>query len=54
MISFNNGEDFDQEIEYYESHPEEYDEIVNKNYEYVQKHHSWGNRVRQILDIINH
>ena len=53
MISFNNGEDFDEQIEYYESHPEEYEMIVNKNYEYVQKNHSWGNRVEQILEIIN-
>ncbi len=53
MISFNDGEDFDTQIEYYESHPEEYDAIVEKNYEYVMKNHSWGNRVRQILEIIN-
>lgn len=53
MISFNDGEDFDEQIEYYESHPEEYEQIVNNNYEYVQKNHSWGNRVKQILEIIN-
>lgn len=53
MISFNDGEDFDTEIEYYESHPEEYEAIVNKNYEYIMEHHSWGNRVKQILEIIN-
>ena len=52
MISFNEGEDFDEQVEYYESHPEEYEEIVEKNYEYVTKNHSWGNRVRQILEII--
>ncbi len=53
MISFNDGEDFDEQIDYYESHPEEYDAIVNKNYEYIMEHHSWGNRVKQILEIIN-
>ena len=53
MISFNDGEDFDEQIEYYEAHPEEYQSIVNKNYDYVLKNHSWGNRVRQILEIIN-
>ena len=53
MISFNEGEDFDKQIDYYENHPKEYEAIVNKNYEYVQKNHSWGNRVKQILEIIN-
>jgi len=53
MISFNDGEDFDEQIEYYESHPEEYEAIVNKNYDYIMKHHTWGNRVNQILEIIN-
>ena len=53
MISFNDGEDFEEEIGYYESHPEEYEAIVEKNYDYVTKNHSWGNRVKQILEIIN-
>ena len=53
MISFNDGEDFNEQIEYYESHPEEYEAIINKNYEYVRKNHSWENRVKQILEIIN-
>ena len=53
MISFNDGEDFDKEIEYYETHPEEYNAIVDRNYEYIMKHHTWGNRVEQILEIIN-
>jgi|GEM_PF-6350086 len=53
MISFNENEDFAEQIDYYENHPEEYEAIVEKNYEYVMAHHSWGNRVRQILDIIN-
>ena len=53
MISFNDGEDFEKEIDYYESHPEEYDEIVNKNYDYLMKHHTWGNRLEMIMKIIN-
>ena len=53
MISFNDNEDFDEQIEYYETHRDEYDEIVNRNYEYIMKHHSWANRVKQILEIIN-
>ncbi|MBR4470687.1 MAG: glycosyltransferase [Erysipelotrichaceae bacterium] len=53
MISFNDGEDFEEQIDYYETHPEEYGAIVNKNYEYIMEHHSWGNRVKQILEIIN-
>ena len=53
MISFNDGEDFEQQIDYYENHQDEYNEIVNRNYEYIQEHHSWGNRIKQILDIIN-
>ena len=53
MISFNDNEDFDTEIDYYESHPDKYEELVNKNYDYVMKHHTWGNRIKQILEIIN-
>ena len=53
MISFNNNEDFEKEIEYYESHPEKYNEIIEKNYEYVMNNHTWGNRINQMLDIIN-
>ncbi len=53
MISFNDGEDFDEQIEYYEKHPEEYKKIVNRNYEYILDHHSWKNRIEQILEIIN-
>ena len=53
MLSFNDNEDFNEVIEYYESHPEEYQEIIDKNYEYVINNHSWGNRVNQILEIIN-
>lgn len=53
MISFNDNEDFDTEIEYYESHPDKYEELVNENYDYVMKNHSWGNRIKQILEIIN-
>lgn len=52
MISFNEGEDFIEQIDYYESHPEEYDAIVEQNFEYVQKNHSWANRIRQILEIV--
>lgn len=52
MISFNDGEDFETQIDYYENHPEEYEKMVNKNYEYCQKNHSWANRIRQILEII--
>lgn len=53
MLSFNDNEDFNEVIEYYESHPEEYQEIIDKNYEYVINNHSWGDRVKQILEIIN-
>ena len=53
MISFNDGEDFEEQIDYYENHQDEYYEMINKNYEYIMKHHSWGNRVKQILEIIN-
>lgn len=53
MVSFNDGEDFDEQIDYYESHPEEYEAIVNRNYEYIMENHTWGNRVKQILEIIN-
>ena len=53
MISFNDGEDFEAQIDYYERHPNEYNEIINKNYDYVMKYHTWQDRARRILEIIN-
>ena len=37
MITFNDdGSDFDEKIDYYEDHPEEYQALVDKNYDYVR------------------
>ena len=53
MINFNNNEDFNEAIDYYETHQDEYEAMLKKNHDYVLEHHSWGNRIHQILDIIN-
>ena len=53
MISFNDGEDFDEQINYYETHQDEYNEMINKNYDYIMKHHTWMDRMDRIIKIIN-
>lgn len=45
--------DFDEQIDALENDQERYDEIVNKNYECLIKNHTWGNRLDQIMEIIN-
>lgn len=54
MLTFEeDGSDFDKKIDYYENHPEEYQQLVDKNYDYILKHHSWGNRLQTIMKAIN-
>lgn len=54
MITFEDDySDFNEKIDYYEKHPEEYEELVNKNYDYILEHHTWGNRLDIILKAIN-
>ena len=36
--------DFADKIDYFINNPEEYDRIVEKNYEYVMANHRWKNR----------
>ena len=54
MITFkDDGSDFDEKIDYYEKNPDKYQELVDKNYDYILEHHSWGNRLETILNAIN-
>ncbi len=54
MITFKeDGSDFDEKIDYFENHPEEYQRIVDRNYDYILEHHSWGNRLETIMKTIN-
>lgn len=42
----------DDIIKYYLEHPDERDEIANKCYESVRKHHTYYNRMKDRLDFI--
>ena len=54
MIEFKEDlSDFDDLIQDLENHKEKYEEIVNKNYECLMKNHTWGNRLDQIMEIVN-
>ena len=54
MITFEDDySDFDEKIEFFEKNPDKYQEIVDRNYDYILKHHSWGNRLETILKAIN-
>lgn len=52
MIEYTNDEEFKNELEYYLENPVEYKEIVNKNYRFVQKNHTWENRVKKFGEIL--
>ena len=46
------GSDFFSIIDFYESHPEEYNRIVNRNYELLMERHTWSNRLESMIEII--
>ncbi len=46
------GSDFVQKINYFIQHPEEYEYIVNKNYEYLMEHHRWINRYEAMVNAL--
>lgn len=50
MIEVEGYEDFCNKIDYYLSHPEEYQKIIDHNYEYLMANHRWKNRVRQMVE----
>ena len=53
MIEVEGYEDFRNKIDYYLSNPEEYREIVDRNYEYLIKNHRWKNRVQQMVNALS-
>lgn len=52
MISVENYNDFKTAVDYYLAHEEEYEQIVEKNYEYLIAHHRWKNRVETLFQYI--
>lgn len=54
MIDLDEDErSFGEIIDYYEEHMDEYDEIVDRNYNVVFKHHTWTNRLQTVFDSIS-
>ena len=47
------GSDFDEKINYYLEHEDEYNEIINRNYKYVNNNHTWTNRLNYIMECLN-
>ncbi|MFC1964488.1 glycosyltransferase [Chloroflexota bacterium] len=52
MIEYKNDEQLREELEYYLKRPDEYQKIVDRNYEFVQKNHSWENRLLRLQEIL--
>lgn len=54
MIEINeNGSNFEEKINFYLNNEEKYSEIVERNYSYVMNHHTWTNRLDEIMRICN-
>lgn len=54
MIEFKEDmSDFSEKIAALEADPEKYNKLVERNYEILMKKHTWGNRLDQIMSIIN-
>lgn len=48
MVELNpDGSDFAEKIDFFLTHPEEYNRIVERNYELVMREHTWAARFRQ-------
>lgn len=47
------GSDFAEKIKFFENHPEEYQRIVDRNYDLVMKKHRWQNRYEKIVSYIS-
>ena len=52
MIEVNDA-DFSEHIDFYLNNSEKYYEIVNRNYEYLMRNHTWKNRYQTIIELIN-
>lgn len=44
-----NDDNFSACVEKYLAHPEEYQKVVDKNYQYVMEHHRWKNRYEDLV-----
>lgn len=40
-------------IKYFSTHTDEYNLIVDRNYDYLMEHHRWKNRFKEMINIIN-
>ena len=46
-------DNFDEKIDYYLTHDDEYKNMVCKNYDYVMKNHRWRNRYQDLLQFLS-
>ena len=54
MVEFKEDmSDFAEKIDHFENNRDEYNRIVERNYEILMEKHTWGNRLDEILKIIN-
>ena len=50
MVELNpDGSDFEEKISYFLKNPDKYNELVEKNFQYVMKEHTWARRLEKIL-----
>lgn len=52
MIEYKNKEQFREKLDYFSENKEEYERVVNKNYEHIHKNHTWKDRVERLKQIL--
>lgn len=50
MLTVDGYDDFCSKIDYYLNNEEKYNEIVDRNYDYFKKYHTWNNRAKQLIE----
>lgn len=46
------GSNLKEIVDYFEKNPDEYNNLVNKNYQYVMENHTWKKRLKYMLNIL--
>ena len=50
MIEIKDYKDFKDKVDYFLSHKNEYSKIVDDNYDYLIKHHTWDDRINTLIN----
>lgn len=53
MLAVESYEEFRDYVDYYRERPDEYKELVEFNFQYLMKHHTWHHRASRFVSFIN-